>query len=138
MSSTNFDGKWAGTNKLWFEDPNVPEESEATIAIDGNRVTYTWVFRGKPQSGVLTFKPDGHSVTAEWTDTWHSVNPMSAIGTIEPGQLSMLGHYQGGDEIWGWRIELALEDSRHLRMRMFNIEPKGDESIAVELTGRPA
>lgn len=132
MSTIDFSGSWFGRNKLWFESP-IPEESASSITIDGNRLAYTWRFRGEPQHGMLLFKPAAPTVTGEWIDSWHSPTPMSMIGTIKPGQMSMLGHYAAGEELWGWRIELELDDSRQILLRMYNIDPQQRESLAVEL-----
>jgi hypothetical protein len=38
---------------------------------------------------------------------------------------------------WGWRIEITPDNNRKLRIVMFNIQPDGQEALAVEASYNP-
>src|SRR5688500_11395424 len=99
----DFDGTWTGSNRLWFEDPNVPEVSPTTLNISGGTINYDWIFRGSPHRGEMVLIRSGEKITATWKDSWHSPQPMSCNGEIENGRINVLGHYGAGDQTWGWR-----------------------------------
>jgi hypothetical protein len=81
---------WRGTNTLQDPHAGVADESPSLAAVtpdpDGVRLDYTWSYRGKPQRGSILFSLDGASVTARWTDTWHTGNqPMACSGPKPDG-----------------------------------------------------
>jgi len=130
-------GEWSGPNKLWFLRPNKPLLSEGTAAVSADVFRYTWAYKGKPQNGELTLSGEPAALSATWTDTWHSPEPMTFQGTHEGGQIALLGSYSGMGKDWGWRIEIGPEGEQ-LVMRMYNITPKGKERPAVEfIADRP-
>jgi hypothetical protein len=127
-------GTYAGSNLLWFRDPDRPEESAAEVRVEAARVSYTWQYEGAPQSGVLDFAFEGDRVNAALTDTWHSPEPMSCAGTHTPDGVTFLGTYGAGSgPDWSWRTELRSPAPGELLMEMYNIEPSGEEHIAVRL-----
>jgi hypothetical protein len=126
-------GRWSGTNKLWFEDLSRPEVSDATVTVSPERIVYSWAYQGKPQSGTIDLSRTGEEWRASWLDSWHTHMPMRCVGANEGGKLILLGGYRMQDADWGWRIELALDLLGRFFMRMFNIDPEGRETLAVEL-----
>jgi hypothetical protein len=59
--------------------------------------------------------------------------PADAVGQAAELESIAVGSYAappGPD--WGWRIEIAAEQCKALRLVMFNIWPDGKEELAVE------
>lgn len=136
-------GKWIGSYRL--HTSGLPEKTHdcATSANIEFRVKeqflaveYDWEYDGKRQEGVLIIGCDEESdaVQAVWTDSWHmSHRFMVCDGTIDgSGKVNMKGFYTVPDyPDWGWRIEISpSKDS--LEIKMHNVSPDGEESIAVE------
>ena len=127
-------GRYSGTNLLWFEDPDRPEESAAEVHVDADRIRYSWSFRGEPQSGVFPFVFEGNAVSVDWTDTWHSTQPMTCTGTRTADAITFQGTYPAGDgPDWGWRTEIRQPAPDRVLIEMYNIEPSGEEQIAVRI-----
>jgi Protein of unknown function (DUF1579) len=141
-------GIWRGTNRL--EDPHIKktEDSFSTAILTpilGRRfvrIDYTWVFYGDPQEGSLLFGHEKKSdvVTAYWIDSWHLNDKiMVCTGGLIDGQLHVFGSYApptGPD--WGWHIVVAPQEGKKFSVKMFNVEPDGRESFAVESQYRRA
>ncbi|HEY0733945.1 MAG TPA: DUF1579 family protein [Herpetosiphonaceae bacterium] len=134
-------GAWAGTNRLWLPPAEEAYESPTTAALSpivGGKfvqLSYTWAFEGEAQEGVLLIghEPENGAVTVVWADSWHMGNKfMICQGQIEDERIVVRGSWsvESGPD-WGWRIELDTEDVQ-LRMRMYVVEPAGDEALGVE------
>ncbi len=136
-------GEWVGSNKLWLDPTQPPQESETTATVvllaQGKFATlrYTWAYQGRPQEGLIYFGPttEQRPTDAAWADSWHmSDKLMSATGEVrDGGVISVLGSYAappGPD--WGWRIEIRPAGPDAFRLLMFNIEPQMEEVPAVE------
>jgi Protein of unknown function (DUF1579) len=135
-------GIWRGTNRLQDPHTSSPEDSFSTAIVapilGGRfvRIDYTWVFYGDPQAGSLLIGHEKKSdvVTAYWIDTWHlNDKVMVCTGVTDDGELLLLGSYakpSGPD--WGWRIAIVPQEGKMFSITMFNVEPDGRESIAVE------
>lgn len=129
---------WTGTNKLWLRNPKKPLLSEGRATLAENTVTYTWAYKGAPQTGSIALSGPPDARVAVFTDTWHSPQPMNFTGTTKDGRTVLLGSYSvGGGKPWGWRIELT-ETPDAFTMRMFNLPPDRTEEIAVEMIGKKA
>jgi hypothetical protein len=127
-------GTWMGTKKLWIRDPNAPEVSDIEVVVSVNRVSYTWSFQGRPQSGTIELSKKGDRVYAKWNDTWHSTKTMACEGTDTDGRIVFTGTYAAGDgPDWSWRTELDLSKPGDFGLKMFNITPTGEERIAVHM-----
>jgi hypothetical protein len=132
-------GTWKGTKKLWLQDPNSPELCDTEVVVSANRVSYTWSFRGSPQSGVIELSKTDDLVHAAWTDTWHSTETMESEGTDSDDRIVFTGTYAAGDgPDWSWRTELDLSAPAGFGLKMFNIMPTGEEQIAVHMELTPA
>ena len=130
--------KWAGKAELWM-DPmgNEAALSDCAISIDDGVVSYTWSHEGKEQKGSLTLRDGG----AEFTDTFHSPQPMSFKDVPDSWALFELhGTYPAGEgPDWGWRIGLCLRTpTGELVLQMTNITPWGEEGRAVRMACTPA
>ena len=124
--------RWTGTNELWL-DPlgNTALTSDATMSIEKDKITYTWEYQSKPQSGTITFGD-----TVHWHDTFHMPDgtdcaPVAGAWGLWQGffEWSM-----GGGPNWGWRIGLFEREGDALVMQMTVIKPSGEEGRAVRMT----
>ncbi len=130
---TAWEGTWAGSNTLWFVPRNKALPSDATAVLEPMKMSYTWAFKGKPQTGTLELSGTAEALTAVWNDTWHTREAMTLQGSVTDGQITLFTSYpEGAKKPWGWRIEIGAEESK-LVMRMFNITPRGKEFPAVEM-----
>ena len=134
----NHQAGWRGTKKLWLDGPDVVEISPGRIDVIGNTVKVSWAFRGAAHTGLLQLEETEDTIQAEWTDSWHAEDGMALTGEAFADAVDVFGTYPPGDggPDWGWRIVLDTEDAERLLLRMYNITPEGDETIAVELEGR--
>jgi hypothetical protein len=127
-------GTWKGTKKLWLQDPNAPELCDTAVVVSTNRISYTWSYQGRPQSGIIELSKRDDRVHATWTDTWHSPEAMDSEGTDRDGRIVFTGSYAAGDGAdWSWRTELDLSTRTGFGLKMFNIMPTGEERIAVQM-----
>jgi hypothetical protein len=92
---------------------------------------------GSPQEGLILigFDDQQQVVQGVWIDSWHMGEQMMICkGRRNPGGIITLrGSYPappGPD--WDWQIELYPDETRRLRMLMFNINPDGDIFLAVQ------
>ena len=127
--------RWSGKGELWA-DPlgDVPDLSDCTIAIDDGVVHYTWSYEGKEQQGSLKLRSGSSGeLDAEFTDTWHSKDPMTLEHVAGlPSMLNVAGTYM---EEWGWRISLCHRTpTDELVLQMTNVTPWGEEARAVRMT----
>ena len=133
----NAEGSYGGPNLLWFMDPNKPFESDGEVQVESESLRYTWSFKEKPQSGVMTFAFQEDGVEVEWTDTWHTPEPMRFRGEHQPDAIVVHGTYAAGEgPDWGWRIEIRVPGADELLIEMFNIPPEGPEAIAVRMPAK--
>jgi hypothetical protein len=134
-------GTWTGTNRLWMMPGDPVRESASTATVTPvakggfARIDYTWSFEGKPHEGSLLVgidKAKGRAI-AVFCDSWHmSETFMVCEGDEVGGTISVTGSYAappGPD--WGWRTVIEPADDA-FRLAMYNIEPDGEEALAVE------
>lgn len=128
-------GAWKGSNRLWL-DSSEPETSDGTVVASATTLNYTWLYGGKQKQGeIALFGPAG-AVRAAWNDTFHATCGMALHGRFDGGVLSLYGTYAAGDgPEWGWRIEVDVRDPQHLGLRMFNVDPSDNMTMAVDLRG---
>jgi len=140
--SPQFIGRWQGTNTLYLDWPSKGEfESPTTLevarVIDQRffEFHYGWKHEGKEHQGVVLIGEDLKPgiLCATWRDSWHQSDIMSCCGQAQsPKDLSINGSYTAGDgPDWQWRIHWQLLTDSALRLRMYNITPEGQESLAV-------
>jgi hypothetical protein len=136
-------GEWRGTNKLNDPKTGAPEisQSMATVTpiLAGSffRIDYGWVYKGKPQEGMLLigYEEDSRLATGHWIDTWHMGDKaMACAGKVgRDGDISVRGSYVMEGERWGWIILVTPHPDR-LEIEMFNITPKEKREHAVKAT----
>ena len=136
MIPSTHHGSWRGPNRLWLEDPTVPQRSAGTLEATEAALSYTWSFQGAEQRGEIALSGPAGALRANWTDTFHAKEGVVLHGRSLDGQILVYGTYGGGDgPDWGWRIEIDSRDPEHLVMRMFNLPPSGPPVPAVDLHG---
>lgn len=139
-------GTWAGRYTLNWMDPAKSafseEASEGTATVVGDRIEYTWEFRGDPHRGTIELGQVGDDgVEMRFTDSWHTPdgNALVSRGSVGDGMITALGHYGGGEgPQWGWRTEVDVADPETFVFRMYNITPDGQEAIAAHFEGKRA
>lgn len=124
--------RWSGKGELWL-DPlgNEAAVSDCTLVIEDAAVRYTWSHEGKAHEGSLALRDGG----AEFTDTFHSSQPMQFAPFPVPGALlSLIGSYSmDGGPAWGWRIALCHRPTGELVLQMTNVTPWGEDGRAVRM-----
>ena len=128
---------WKGHAELWL-DPlgDSAATSECMMAVEADRVTYTWSHDGTSHTGSIALGTDGG---ADFTDTFHSpeVMPCAAV-TDGWGLLQVFGTY-GPDRDWGWRLGISYrQPTGELVLQMTNVAPWGEEARAVRMICSPA
>lgn len=141
-------GAWSGTNRLWFMPTDPAFESSTTAVVEpvaegqATLVRYAWSHEGTPHAGVMVIlhkatTPEEDAVT--WLDSFHTGRALMNFrgGITDDGRLSVLGSYAAPEgPPWGWRITIERPESDSWALRMYNIEPEGEEMLAVEATYR--
>lgn len=135
------EGKWVGTNRIWFE-PNGklnlegPTEEAIQFILDGRFLLHTTkteiggiIYEG---SRVLSYIDKEKKYKSSWIDSYHNgVDIMLQEGT-DLEKLSVTGTYKGGDQIWGWRTEYEMINDNELIVTHHNVPPGGEEYKGVE------
>lgn len=142
-------GDWRGESQLVLSPGRPAEVSESTMAVtpilQGRfvRVEQTWSRNNAEQQGVLLvgFDPKSGALSGHWVDTFHMGHAVMALaGSSTDGDtLDLLGSYAappGPD--WGWRIVVEPKPNETLGITMFNIDPEGQEALAVKAEYTPA
>lgn len=136
----NLQGRWTGQATTHFgPDTHFDDPWSLQFSIlPGGRFLlqeHKIQVQGADHQGWLLFGIDGEGkVTTALADTFHTSESGLLVSTGQltaEGTLSVLGHYQAGDQRWGWRTEMALHDDT-LVISVFNISPEGDEYPAIE------
>ncbi len=137
-------GMWRGVNRLWFAPGAPVRESDSTAVGDvvaqgrGIIIRYTWAFEGAAQDGMLLVmragnETDASALTAVLIDSWHVGDGyMRCEGAATAEGVSVRGSYGPPDAEWGWRSTLEPLSDTGWRLRMYNVEPSGEETLAVE------
>lgn len=138
-------GEWRGVNRL-YESPDGPaDESPSRVMITpvlGGRfvrVDQWWSREGVEQEGSLLIghDPNAGVPTGHWIDTFHMGRKvMACTGRAgEDGTIDLRGSYAappGPD--WGWRITVGRDAKGGLEIVMYNVDPAGNEALAVRAT----
>ena len=136
-------GQWKGDYKLWLDPNKDPAESQSTLALKPTAngsfflIHYDWLFQDKKRAGVFLIGGKDTMAQATWGDSFHMQPlPMVCDGELRQGLFILNGTYLAGEETWGWRTEFSNPD-KQLIMRAYNIEPSGQEDIALEAIYQP-
>ncbi|TGN19129.1 DUF1579 family protein [Leptospira idonii] len=140
--NNKFIGNWYGKYRLilsWLPNPDFISNSNMTIKTIANGkfivMTYDWQHEDQTQDGLILVGNENKlsEVTASWVDSWGmSGKIMNCNGKInEHGDITLLGSYEVTDSPnWGWRIEIPCPSENKIRIKMYNISPDGEESLA--------
>lgn len=138
-------GNWKGTAKTWFKPDELGDTSEIKGSIkeilDGLFLLheYEGSLMGQTMKGIAIygFNTSKSQFECAWIDNQHQGSEiMLSKGNISQDTFSVLGHYTTFDqtETWGWRTEIKILDERNIVIRYYNISPKEDEYVGVEIT----
>lgn len=136
-------GTWKGETKTWF-DPN-DHAKRGTIETTFRKIigdlfieeVYSGSIDEKAHEGRRIFGTDKRlqETTCYWMDTFHTgATAMHCRGSSQPQMITVEGHYYGGEEKWGWRIEFRSLAADKLEMKHYNIWPSGQVDLAIEST----
>lgn len=134
-------GDWRATYQLRGDpsfETDSPTEATITPMLDGRfaRIDYTWIESGTRQEGslVIGYEPEPKVATVAWMDTWHNSDRMMVCtGSLTAdGGVDVRGTYPAGmgADDWAWRTVISPRDDAWT-LTMFNVEPGGEESLAV-------
>lgn len=135
-------GEWEGTTRVWFEQPDVtvdeaPNRGTIRPVLGGSFVLheYEGSFQGSPLQGIALYGYNLATGTFEaaWADTFHmSTAILFSQGDNTSTEVSVLGHWDAGGTMWGWRTQLDLIGPDELVITAYIITPDGAESRGVE------
>lgn len=136
-------GDWSGTVKVWFEPDQLASEGSVRgrirSVLNGRFVIHEYEAQcmGETENGVAIhgYHLDRHCYESAWIDSFHTGTQIMVSRGVPTAVLhSVTGSYGGESdgEAWGWRTEIELKSADRLLIRMFNITPQGEESLAVE------
>ena len=144
-------GRWKGTAKTYADPSNptaaeeAPWEGTIEMLLAGRFLRFAYVSRamGQPIAGELTiaWEKGDRRFRMAWIDSLHTspailvseskaVPEGGAVATISAFGTYFVGE---GHPRWGWRTEIDDQTEGALRIRMFNIEPDGGESLGVAI-----
>lgn len=136
-------GEWSGSKKLYLsgtaEPDNHCDSSLSVHAVAMGKfleLRYTWSYEQHTHEGLLLLasNPETREASAAWVDSWHqSTSIMNLKGSVDAkGAYSLTGSFSVPDSPdWGWRMEITPGDE--LSIRMFNVTPTGEGTLAVEM-----
>jgi hypothetical protein len=136
-------GTWKGETKTWFDPEGDPERGDIETRfqrIVGNlfiEEIYSGAIGEKAHEGRRIYGTDSRlgETTCHWLDSFHTGGTVLEFrGTSDKQSISVSGHYYGGDEKWGWRIEFRSLSTDRMEMKHFNVSPDGKVERAIEST----
>jgi hypothetical protein len=143
---TNLVGVWRGVNRLhtiWIpENPVRETKTSANIELTARgrflKVEYDWTFEDARQEGLILVgdEKDTDLIKAFWIDSWHLSDKfmVSEGAQNKSGAISLKGFYTVPDHPdWGWRTVFENLNENSFKITMYNVEPEGEESLAVEM-----
>lgn len=138
-------GEWQGTTRVWFEADAPPvmevaQRGSLRSVLGGRFLLHEYRYgEGTEQAGegiaLYGLHLDENRHEAAWVDSFHTGSSILFSAAVDDGNgFKALGSYgdgQGGPR-WGWRTEISQPADDRIVVRMFNIEPEGQEAKAVE------
>ena len=138
-----WEGQWKGITKVWFEpgDPVDISETTGTIrpVLDGMFMQHNYEssMMNKPLKGMALYGQHLQDDVWQcaWIDSFHmGTGILHSIGQKGDQVFNVTGHYNmgAGQPNWGWRTSIHMPSYDILEIRMYNIDPAGNEALAVE------
>lgn len=140
-------GDWSGSLRVWFEPGELV--SDATVrgrirSVLGGRFVlheYESQCMGEAEQGIAIhgYHLDGHCYESAWIDSFHTGTQIMLSRGVPMATLHAVTASYGSESdgaAWGWRTEVEKSSGDKLLIRMFNITPQGEESLAVEFAYR--
>lgn len=139
----SFIGQWTGHTTTFFEPGNQGDESpwqgkiEAVVGKRYLQYDYVGSMQGERFEGKAILGYNGMTEQFEmvWIDSFHqSTGIMHSKGHEIAAGITLLGSYRAFDhsDDWGWRTDFTLLDANRLTICAYNIDPEGNESLALE------
>jgi hypothetical protein len=135
-------GTWEGKAKTYFKPNELADEStiRGTIRelLDGLFLLheYEGTLMGEKMLGLAIYGYNENKDQFEiaWINNAHMGSEiMLSTGKNTDGEFLVNSEYEAGGEIWGWKTILELIEPNNLIIRHFNITPKGQEYLGVEI-----
>ncbi|MHC4841672.1 MAG: DUF1579 family protein [Planctomycetota bacterium] len=138
-------GDWEGSNKTWFDGPELSDESRVagSIRLIQNGMFILHEYQGKLAehdmigTAIIGYSFEDEQWQCAWVDTCHNgTRIMVSKGDKgDTGTPNVQGDFPAPpDPNWGWRTTFDLKDDNHLLIQHFCQPPegKGDEYLGVE------
>ena len=124
--------KYKGKGELWLDPAgNTAEFYDCELAIEPNKIRYSWQYDNQTHEGSYTFNNKG----AEWVDSWHQ--PKAILGSAIANTWGLFAthhEYEIPDSPnWGWRSQLSERPDGAFVLQMTNITSWGEEGRAVRM-----
>lgn len=135
-------GNWEGIAKTFFKPNELGDESsiKGTIAelLDGLFLVheYEGTLMGEKMLGcaIYGYNEKKNQFEIAWIDNQHMGSEiMFSTGENNNSFFSVLGKYAAGDQVWGWRTTIEINNEDNLIIRHYNITPDGQEGLGVEI-----
>jgi hypothetical protein len=127
-------GTWTGTWSTWLEPDALydvsPIELEVQAEEVGWRIEYRGNIAGDASIGTMRYRFDDSGSRIDWRDSWHTGNAEEHL--VGMGNDPAFYSYLGGDQLWGWLIDIDPRPNR-LLITHSNIPPVSKPVRAVSM-----
>lgn len=122
-------GHWLGKASIWLKPDGGLSESELIgseeIPDKAVILRYNWNFESIEHFGLYVVSSTG---PVAFCDSFHTNGDIMHCEPVEDN--TVIGHYQFGEEKWGWRTRFEFPNATELIISAWNVFPSGEEVIA--------